>query len=1006
MAFDQRSKLVLFLVLLSACSTKSNVHAATLQSSEEAVAALAVRVLGSQTASFFSFNSSHNIADCDVSIGPCVTVQPGTAYGTIEIHGIEAVEMAYGLSQYCKKYLHMSFTWERSGGFQTALPTQTDLKNQKTSLKYGLPPLTSPMKLQKRCSKGQGNRCHTHYMNVVTSSYSAWNWNWARWEREIDWMAMHGITLVFAFTGQEHVWRETYRELGLNDTEIQTSFDGPAFLAWSRGQSHWENGAVFDANDNFVVSLTDEFLVGQWNLQKQIVARQTELGIGSVLPAFSGNVPGQLKNLFPHANITGVGTPGPVWLDGLDPLFHTISTSFLSKAVRDFGRTGYYEADGFFNVGAAPWLSSFDDVDSASANQQVPGFATIPSTPCSPAITTRSTHEQKQQLQQQPTAALNESPTTCEYGPEIKMHYIAGYVTDKGKIYTSLAAAKTACTADEYCGGVLSRSCNANNTECAAFQTRSGMTPCPFAGVPCPNELPKVLPEPVKAGAQNSYLILNARDCGHHPPLIPPKAPGSGLDAFKRASVVYGAMKAIDPNATWVYQGWPWMREFLGTHTFGMPDEAGAEYMGNFTSAVAKDKLLILDMRCECEAVSSRTKSFYGTPFVWEVMDDFGGTNGMFGDVGLVRDQLAAAVSGVYGDNLTTLAGNGISMEGIDQNPVFYEAVLDGLWYHQNVTTPSTTTVEYIQNWGVQRCGKALPDVIKAWGILANTTFRRGQGVGLGHRYCSNYNPPTNWDAWLIGHGESLLWRGGYETDVEAKAYTDQLFEAWKLLTETADECDTAAARFDVADLGREWLQSVPCNSAFRGLATAWKARNQSSVSKASAALLGSIRDIDVLLSTATGFTFGAWIESARNLSNTTEGKAQLELNARAQVTSWATFPSGGNLNNATMPGISDYAIKQWGGLMREYQGARLKMFTDQVATDLADNATTVNVTQFKQSFLHRQIAWLHNNWNSTELPSTGVGDVVAISRALQQKYSQGGSQKEFQVESIDSNST
>ena len=41
-----------------------------------------------------------------------------------------------------------------------------------------------------------------YYQNVVTPSYSMAYWDWPRWEAEIDWMALHGINLPLAFTGQ------------------------------------------------------------------------------------------------------------------------------------------------------------------------------------------------------------------------------------------------------------------------------------------------------------------------------------------------------------------------------------------------------------------------------------------------------------------------------------------------------------------------------------------------------------------------------------------------------------------------------------------------------------------------------------------------------------------------------------------------------------------------------------------------------------------------------------
>jgi hypothetical protein len=41
-----------------------------------------------------------------------------------------------------------------------------------------------------------------YYQNVCTVSYSMAWWDWARWERELDWMALNGINLALAFTGK------------------------------------------------------------------------------------------------------------------------------------------------------------------------------------------------------------------------------------------------------------------------------------------------------------------------------------------------------------------------------------------------------------------------------------------------------------------------------------------------------------------------------------------------------------------------------------------------------------------------------------------------------------------------------------------------------------------------------------------------------------------------------------------------------------------------------------
>ena len=71
-----------------------------------------------------------------------------------------------------------------------------------------------------------------YYQNVCTSSYSFVWWNWARWQQHIDWMALNGINLPLAFTGQEAIWQKVYLKLGFNQSDLDAHFTGPAFLAW------------------------------------------------------------------------------------------------------------------------------------------------------------------------------------------------------------------------------------------------------------------------------------------------------------------------------------------------------------------------------------------------------------------------------------------------------------------------------------------------------------------------------------------------------------------------------------------------------------------------------------------------------------------------------------------------------------------------------------------------------------------------------------------------------
>lgn len=79
----------------------------------------------------------------------------------------------------------------------TGLALQRDLGRdfyQVLSMFANVPPFVCPPRFR-------------YYQNVCTQSYSYVWWDWARWEKEIDWMALSGINLALAFTGQEAIWQ-------------------------------------------------------------------------------------------------------------------------------------------------------------------------------------------------------------------------------------------------------------------------------------------------------------------------------------------------------------------------------------------------------------------------------------------------------------------------------------------------------------------------------------------------------------------------------------------------------------------------------------------------------------------------------------------------------------------------------------------------------------------------------------------------------------------------------
>merc|ERR1712098_967946 len=98
----------------------------------------------------------------------------------------------------------------------------------------------------------------------------------------------------------------------------------------------------------------------QWDMQKKILARSRGLGMVGQLPGYQGNAPIALKNIKKDSNMTD-NRKGTAWLDSLDPLFGEIADYWMKTMIADFGTDHWYQLDGYFDGGTAPWLADGDE---------------------------------------------------------------------------------------------------------------------------------------------------------------------------------------------------------------------------------------------------------------------------------------------------------------------------------------------------------------------------------------------------------------------------------------------------------------------------------------------------------------------------------------------------------------------------------------------------------------------------------------------------------------------
>ncbi len=181
---------------------------------------------------------------------------------------------------------------------------------------------------------------HHYYFNVVTFGYTTAYWDWKRWEKEIDWMALHGIDMPLTLVATEAISARVFTKLGLTDEEIAAWFTGPAHLPWMRmGNISGHDGP-----------LPKEWHADQVKLQHRILKRTRELGMTPVCPGFCGFVPEAITRVFPNAKLTKTHWGGHFnnWMIAPDdPLFTKIGKMFIEEWEKEFGKCSHYIIDSF-----------------------------------------------------------------------------------------------------------------------------------------------------------------------------------------------------------------------------------------------------------------------------------------------------------------------------------------------------------------------------------------------------------------------------------------------------------------------------------------------------------------------------------------------------------------------------------------------------------------------------------------------------------------------------------
>ncbi|NMA75161.1 MAG: alpha-N-acetylglucosaminidase [Bacteroidales bacterium] len=253
----------------------------------------------------------------------------------VVVRGNNYINIATGVNWYLKHYAGIHLSWN---GMQAKLPKDLPQVNKKERRETDL-------KLR-------------YNFNYCTYSYSMPFWDWERWEKEIDWMALHGINLPLAVVGQECVWFNMLGKLGYSKEEINQFISGPAFFAW------WAMNNL----EGWGGPNPDSWYTQQEALQKKILKRMRDLGMEPVFPGYSGMVPHDAnEKLGLDVEGSGIwnGYVRPAFLAPTDKRFQEIAELYYKELESLYGKANYYSMDPFHESKAG------DEVDFEASGKAI-----------------------------------------------------------------------------------------------------------------------------------------------------------------------------------------------------------------------------------------------------------------------------------------------------------------------------------------------------------------------------------------------------------------------------------------------------------------------------------------------------------------------------------------------------------------------------------------------------------------------------------------------------------
>eukprot|EP01061_Rhynchopus_euleeides_P037999 TRINITY_DN6534_c0_g1_i1.p1 TRINITY_DN6534_c0_g1~~TRINITY_DN6534_c0_g1_i1.p1 ORF type:complete len:676 (+),score=228.04 TRINITY_DN6534_c0_g1_i1:158-2029(+) len=424
-------------------------------------------------------------------------------------------------------------------------------------------------------------------------------------------------------------------------------------------------------------------------------------------------------------------------------------------------------------------------------------------------------------------------------------------------------------------------------------------------------------------------------------------------------------IKAGDPHGKWVVQGWTFTLEWWRSRPRAVED---------YLSGAPNADLLVLDLFSESRPLFPSNGGYFGKPFVWCLLHNFGGRPGVYGNLRSAYHDIITSMA----QPVTSLAGLGISMEATGSNPIIYDMVLDmawqgtglndaplqPLWGKKNPAIPIDSLYAWEGRWVASRYGgggSGGGGVEAAWQLLLHTVYE--------------YDIEPDTAKWRIYNRPSM--EPG-RLSCQCSLFCEEgspVHRAWSTLLDSPMPGVITWER-DLAQFTAYILHTVACGliGDLRGIAQS--PFNATSASGTLQQLEALLLDLDAVLATDTNTQLACWVKDAEAWGSTPEEQQRLVSGALAQITVWTTGA----------PRLNDYAKKGWSGLMRHYYLRRWALLREAVEA-APEGSHWWDVRGPADSAIAAFEDGWHASFNVSGMECAAEGNITQLALALREKY-------------------